>query len=185
MGDPRQDRSVAAALQASRDLLLSEGWDALTHSRVAELSGIGRATVYRNWPHQKGLLHDTLRSMVGQSKPLQLTGDLRTDLICCLDLLRLEMRNERYVKLMSTLISRSEWDPDVAVIRKDLAATAAGPLKHILSNARERGELPADLGLDVAVSRLAGPLMFRRFLLGIVPSKAFVTEVVEEFLATF
>jgi AcrR family transcriptional regulator len=185
MGDPRRDRSVAAALQASRDLLLSEGWDALTHARVAELSGIGRATVYRNWPDQKGLLHDTLRSMVGQPAAHCVTGDVRTDLVQCLESLRLEMRDERYVKLMSTLINRSEWDPDVAIIRKDLALTAGGPLRRVLSDARDRGALPADLGLDVAVSCLAGPLMFRRFMLGVVPSRVFVAEIVEGFLAAF
>jgi AcrR family transcriptional regulator len=183
MGDPRRDRTIAAALQAARDLLLSEGWDALTHARVAELSGVARATVYRNWPELKGLLHDTLRSMVSHPETPQWTGNIRNDLVRCLESLRLEMRDDRYVKLMSTLINRSEWDPDVAIIRKDLAAAGAEGLRSILSEARDRSALPADLDLNLAVSQLAGPLVFRRFMLGVVPSKAFVAEVVEGFLA--
>jgi AcrR family transcriptional regulator len=185
MGDPRRDRSIAAALQAARDLLLSEGWDALTHARVAELSGIGRATVYRNWPEQKGLLHDTLRSMVSHPETPQWTGDLRNDLVRCLESLRLEMRDDRYVKIMSTLINRSEWDPEVAIIRKDLAQAGSDGLRRILLDARDRQILPHDMDPNMAISQLAGPLVFRRFMLGVIPSKAFVIEVVEGFLATF
>jgi AcrR family transcriptional regulator len=185
VGDPRRDRTVAAALKAARELLLSDGWDALTHARVAELSGIGRATVYRNWPDQKGLLHDTLRSMVRQPETHPGTGELRADLVRCLESFRLEVRDDRYVKLMSTLINRSEWDPDIAVIRRDLATVGAAPLRQVLTDARDRGLLPAALNLDSALSLLIGPLMFRRFVSGVVPSKAFVSEVTEAFLAPF
>ena len=45
--DPRTVRSREAILAAARHLLLHHGPAAVTHQRVAEQAGVGRATVSR------------------------------------------------------------------------------------------------------------------------------------------
>jgi AcrR family transcriptional regulator len=47
-------------LVAARDLLVSEGPGAVTHQRVAQAAGVGRATVYRHWPRPEQLLLDVM-----------------------------------------------------------------------------------------------------------------------------
>jgi Transcriptional regulator len=47
--DPRAARSREAILAAAFDLLAREGPGAITHQRVAQQAGVGRATVYRHW----------------------------------------------------------------------------------------------------------------------------------------
>ncbi|MEU6496861.1 TetR/AcrR family transcriptional regulator [Streptomyces sp. NPDC046984] len=58
--DPRVTRSRAAILVAARSLLLDEGPAAITHQRVAQEAGVGRATVYRHWQQRGQLLHDAM-----------------------------------------------------------------------------------------------------------------------------
>jgi AcrR family transcriptional regulator len=76
---PRVERSRRRALWAGREILLNEGWDALTQRRVAEVAGIGRATVYRHWPDRISLLVDVCTTEANRVHTVP-TGDLRHDL---------------------------------------------------------------------------------------------------------
>src|SRR5260221_2013877 len=58
--DPRAIRSREAILQAVIDLLSDEGPAGITHQKVAERAGVGRATVYRHWPQPVDLFNDVL-----------------------------------------------------------------------------------------------------------------------------
>src|SRR2546428_5663747 len=58
--DPRAARSREAILAAAYDLLAREGPGAITHQRVAQQAGVGRATVYRHWAAPQDLLRDVL-----------------------------------------------------------------------------------------------------------------------------
>src|ERR1700751_6201975 len=60
--DPRAARSREAILAPSWDLLAREGPGAITHQRVAQQAGVGRATVYRHWAAPEDLLRDVLFS---------------------------------------------------------------------------------------------------------------------------
>src|SRR5258707_172115 len=60
--DPRAARSREAILAAAYDLLAREGPGAITHQRVAQQAGVGRATVYRHWAAPQDLLRDVLFS---------------------------------------------------------------------------------------------------------------------------
>src|SRR5258707_11977979 len=60
--DPRAARSREAILPAAYDLLAREGPGAITHQRVAQQAGVGRATVYRHWAAPEDLLRDVLFS---------------------------------------------------------------------------------------------------------------------------
>src|ERR1700746_1798465 len=58
--DPRAARSGEAILAAALDLLAREGPGAITHQRVAQQAGVGRATIYRHWADPEDLLRDVL-----------------------------------------------------------------------------------------------------------------------------
>src|SRR6266705_779576 len=58
--DPRAARSREAILAAAYDLLAREGPGAITHQRVAQQAGVGRATIYRHWADPEDLLRDVL-----------------------------------------------------------------------------------------------------------------------------
>lgn len=52
----RAQRTGQAIITAAFEILTTEGVDALTHQRVAEVAGIGRATVYRHWTSMDDLI---------------------------------------------------------------------------------------------------------------------------------
>ncbi|MEO0605338.1 MAG: helix-turn-helix domain-containing protein, partial [Myxococcota bacterium] len=85
--DPRVVRTHGAVLRAAADLLLSEGWDHVTHARVARAAGFSRATVYNHWPSRTDLLRAAFEH-IGAVEHTPSTGDLRADLVAELDLYR-------------------------------------------------------------------------------------------------
>ena len=54
-GRPRDARADVAILDATRQILAQEGWDALTIERVASDAGVARTTVYRRYPTREEL----------------------------------------------------------------------------------------------------------------------------------
>jgi AcrR family transcriptional regulator len=77
----RTARTRADVLRAVSDILLQDGYDALSIDAVAARSGVHRTTVYRRWRDSGGLLADALHA--GREHPWQPpdTGSLAGDLV--------------------------------------------------------------------------------------------------------
>lgn len=76
----RSARIRAQVLDAVRDRLVSDGFDALTVDSVAALSGVHRTTVYRRWRDVGGLLADVLDAAGDDTWQPADTGSLESDL---------------------------------------------------------------------------------------------------------
>jgi AcrR family transcriptional regulator len=182
--DPRVERTRDAALASAKRLLREEGWDALTHVRVAAASEISRMTLYRHWPTRLDLLRDTLLTWAADYRPSCLTGDLRVDLKNNLQLLRRELLTREQV-LLVTLIEQGLSDPSIARLRDEAVAQARSGLVSALRLGVESGRLPSDLDLDLAVASLIGPCIYDLLLKGEELTAAFVDEVVDSFLLPY
>ena len=119
--DVRVERTRDAVLAAARRLLLEEGWDAVTHLRVAAASGVSRATVYRHWPSGTDLLHDVLRREAEMSHR-QPVGRLREDLVAELDALRRQLGLPALAGVLAVLIERSLHDPELARVKRSVVS---------------------------------------------------------------
>lgn len=181
--DPRVLRTREAVVDAVEVLLLSEGWDALTHQRVAEQSGVGRATLYRHWPTVNDLISFGVAELIHREHDGTSTGDLRTDLRLHLRRMRTEMAPDRMGSVMAALIARASHDPAFAALRADLAQRTTRPVRDLLAEGVERGELRGDVDLDDAVALIGGPVFFRRFVSPSEVTDELVDAVVDSFLA--
>ncbi len=179
--DPRVERTRRTVLVAALGILHNEGWDALTQARVAEISGVGRATVYRHWPTLSDLLFDAL-SEAKLNNHTVATGDLQHDLIQELLAFKKSMTKGQTGRIMTALIDRAEWDNGIAVIRQRLADNGTSVLQDILQAARERGELPTTGDNQLLITQLVGPLVFRRFFTGQPITTRFITDIVDQVL---
>ncbi|WP_331770431.1 TetR/AcrR family transcriptional regulator (plasmid) [Embleya sp. NBC_00888] len=188
---PRAVRSRAAVLKAARELLLEDGWAAVTHVGVAARSGVGRTTVYRHWPEPTALIRDAIVQLVAEyrdrlgpavgSRPGTRTGGLREELVAALDGTRLLLHDREGERAMRVLIERAS-DPAFVGVREILQRAGTHPFRVILDAAKARGDLPVDLDADAAIDRLVGPLVFRRLLANGTIGKAYVRQVVDDFL---
>src|SRR5581483_7919249 len=62
--DPRVQRTRAAVLRATIELMAEGGPEAITHQVVARRAGVGRATLYRHWPSAEELVFAALAEIV-------------------------------------------------------------------------------------------------------------------------
>jgi AcrR family transcriptional regulator len=158
--DPRALRSKEAILQAARQLLLDCGPSAVTHVRVAEQSGVGRATVYRHWPKTAQLLAEAMATvpMPFFATPTEPVRDwLRTELT---DIARqLELDDVRAVA--TTLANTALWDPQMAARRETFARVLADRLAAALDDAQAQGHLTLNVDSSAAAALLLGPLYYR------------------------
>ncbi|MFI6763792.1 TetR/AcrR family transcriptional regulator [Micromonospora sp. NPDC050417] len=161
--DPRVARSRDAILVAARSLLIEDGPAAVTHQRVAQQAGVGRATVYRHWPQAELLVHDVMASI---DLPYfhEPQTPVRPWLYAQLRKLADEMVTPEVAAFTLTLVQGAVWNPHVAVRRDHCLNTLNNRLAAALALAVESGEFeisadPADLS-----AVLVGPLIYRAAL---------------------
>jgi AcrR family transcriptional regulator len=168
-------------LAAAREILVHEGWDAVTHLRVAEASGLGRATLYRHWPDRSMLLYDVLAAeeLTMQFRP---SGRLRVDLLERLELFRRVLADRDMGRVIAALVDRAEWEEQFMTIKTRLVQDHVAFIRELLVRGIEAGELRADIELDLAAAQLLGPMAYRRLISGEELTAEFATRLVDDFL---
>lgn len=180
--DPRVVRTRRVVLTAGRELLLEEGWDALTHAKLAERAGVGRATLYRHWPTSVSLLRDVL-SDIAVMRVVARTGALRTDLIEELESIRLQLSEPGLGHVVATLVERSEWETDLRELKAQTSEKGTQSVRELLEAATRDGRLHPDLDVDLALARLVGVVFFERFFARRALAAKFIEAIVDCFLA--
>ncbi|MFE7278707.1 TetR/AcrR family transcriptional regulator [Streptomyces sp. NPDC057623] len=182
--DPRALRSRAAALAAATELLVEGGPEQVTHAAVAERAGVGRATVYRHWPDLDTLLLDTLAT---DARPLITPdhGPVRDQLLAHLEVQADWLNKPVAASIIATIIERAERDEAVRLLREDMFGRADEQFAEALSGAAARGEFRPGIEEHAreVVSRILGPLLFQRFMLGVPLTKEMMVSVVDAALA--
>jgi AcrR family transcriptional regulator len=159
-GRPRNEQHDQAILDATIELVAERGAGALTVDRVAKRAGVGKATVYRRWRSKEALVLDAWVSIVGPL-PTPDTGSLRSDLEALLEHASDERPNEQMQSLYLQMIATAKIDPGVDATFQAFLAERRRPLRVVLDRAVRRGELPADLDLDLVQDMLVAPLIYR------------------------
>ncbi|MFG1648048.1 TetR/AcrR family transcriptional regulator [Amycolatopsis sp. NPDC049252] len=158
--DPRAARSREAILVAARRLLADEGPAAVTHQRLAQRAGVGRATVYRHWPRPDQLLLDV---MAGADLPLfkEPATPVRPWLHRQLRQLADELLPPAVAGLSLTLMQSAIWDPEIARRRDESNKVISERIQAAIRAAVDSGEL--ETGVDPAdlPAMLVGPVVYR------------------------
>lgn len=158
--DPRVVRTRRHVLAAARALLVEEGWQSVTVTRVAERSGYARTTLYRHWPQRLDLLRDLVTDEVHllHTEP---AGDVRADLIAELDAFRVAITRTGLGRMMVAIGQEASDDAEVSELTSSLRADGMRIVDAIIRDAVARGELRADLDQELAAAQLVGPLLYR------------------------
>ena len=179
-GRPRSEKAHNAILEAAAELLLEKGLAAVSMDAVAARAGVSKATIYRWWPTKETLALDTLYHEWAAVPPARDTGSLRGDL---LSLLRpwVRLASKRpYGRVIAALITEAQTDPAFArQYRARFVEPRRDQARAIFGRAIERGEIPADTKIEVALDLLYGPV-YHRLLHGHAPlNDQFVRDVID------
>ncbi|MGJ6968895.1 TetR/AcrR family transcriptional regulator [Streptosporangium sp. G11] len=161
--DPRVTRSREAILAAARELLREEGPSAVTHQRVAARAEVGRATVYRHWPHPEQLLTDAMAD-VPMPFFLDPATPVRPWLERQLRVLADQLALPDVLAVTTTLVQGARSEPQITTRRDRLATTIGQQLRAALTLAEQAGELQAASDSRDAPALMIGPLLYRSLL---------------------
>jgi AcrR family transcriptional regulator len=180
-GRPRSQQAHKAILEAAAALLLERGLSAVSMDAVAERAGVSKATIYRWWPTKEALALDALYTEWNTVRPsARDTGSLRSDLLALLRPWARLAGSRPYGRVITALLTEARSDPAFAAeYRQRFIEPRRDQARALFHRAVERGEIPADTKIDVAMDVLYGPL-YHRLLHGHAPlTDRFVRDVVD------
>jgi AcrR family transcriptional regulator len=183
-GRPRSEKARHAILEAAAELLLHRGLGAVSMDAVAERAGVSKATIYRWWPSKEMLALDALLEWAAASAPARDTGSLRGDLLSLVRPWVREITRQPFGRVIAALVTEAQSDPQFAeAYRTHFVEPRREAMRAAFARAAKRGEVPADLDVEVAVDLIYGPL-YHRLLHGHAPlSGRFGEAVVDMALA--
>jgi AcrR family transcriptional regulator len=164
-GRPRSERATQAILRAAIDGLAEDGFEGLTMEGVAERAGVGKATVYRRWESKGSMVRAAVESFVSEIA-IPDTGSVREDLLT-LEREAVALYRGKPGRVMPGLVSAMAVHPELArSVREDFLRARRGALRTVLERGTERGELRADIDMELTLDFLGGPLFYRLLITG-------------------
>ena len=162
-GRPRSEKSRQAILGAARELLLKQGLNSISMDAVAERAGTSKATIYRWWPSKELLALDALfREWEPAPPDRRDTGSLAGDLLALIRPWARQLAGKPYGRVIAALVSKAQTDPQFAEeYRARFVEPRRDQARVIFVRAIERGEIPADTDIEVALDLLYGPFYHR------------------------
>jgi AcrR family transcriptional regulator len=185
-GRPRSERAQKAILAAAIELLLEHGLHAMSMDAVAERAGVSKATIYRWWPSKELLALDALATEWQVTAPdaTRDTGSLRGDLLARLRPWLRQLRDKPYGRVVAGLVATAQADAEFAELYLErFVRPRREAMRPVLLRAVERGEIPTNTDLEIALDLIYGPI-YHRMLHGHAPlDERFARNVVDTIIA--
>jgi AcrR family transcriptional regulator len=158
-GRPRSEEVRAAILDAAIGELQERGYASLTIEGIAARAGAGKQTIYRWWTSKADVVLDAMLELAAARIKIPDTGSLDTDLRAFLtDTFRQRVQRSVLVSLMA----QAQLDPAFATaFREKFLFGRRAALRSVLAAARERGEIAADVDVELLIDVIFGVLWYR------------------------
>ena len=166
---------------AALEVLGEVGYDRLTMDAIAQRAKASKATLYRRWSSKAALVVEAVASMKGVPEVPD-TGDLRSDLIATF-CGHGGLTDHETTATFGAVITAVSTDPEFAAeFRERVVGPKSQASRLVFERARDRGDLRADLDLDIAVPALAGIILHRTFVLGEQPTTALIERAIDQII---
>jgi AcrR family transcriptional regulator len=182
-GRRRSERSHHAILAATQDLLVERGYRELTIEGVAARAGVGKQTIYRWWPSRAALVLEAYLAGSEPISPPAESGSTREDVRALLVWLADVLAQPIGGRVVAGLVADLQHDPDLAEgFHRDVVPARRSNMLAALQRGQERGDIPADADLGVAVDTLHGAVFYRLLLSGAPLDDEFAGRVTDQVL---
>jgi AcrR family transcriptional regulator len=157
-----QPAITRAITEAVLDEWAEQGYGRLSMEAVAKRAGVGKSALYRRWPSKQEMAIAVLSEFSVAAATVPDAGSLRADVRETLDGLLDWLTHPRFSRILADLVAEMARNPDLA----DVVQTMIGMPRRergmvMLQRAIERGELPPDTDLELALDLMAAPLYWR------------------------
>ncbi|HEX3931918.1 MAG TPA: TetR/AcrR family transcriptional regulator [Nocardioides sp.] len=168
-------------LDAALEVLAEVGYDRLTMDAVAQRAKASKATLYRRWTSKAKLVVEAL-AQTKTTPEIPDTGDLRSDLLTAF-CGHGGLTDHDTTSTFGAVVTAVTTDPEFAAeFRAQVVEPKSVVARTVFERARDRGELRADLDLDLVVPALAGIVLHRVFVLGEEPDADLVERAVDQII---
>ncbi|MEV5716380.1 TetR/AcrR family transcriptional regulator [Amycolatopsis mediterranei] len=152
--------------QAITDAVLNElaeqGYGRLSMEAVAKRAGVGKSALYRRWRSKPEMITAVVAEFSVTRAADVDTGSLRGDLRETMQALIDWLTHPLFSRILPDLVAEGVRNPETA---ESTRMSIGGPRREVgeamLRRAIARGELPADLDLEMALDVLAAPIYWR------------------------
>ncbi len=154
-GRPLDEGIDEAILDATWQVLLDEGYAAMSIARVAEIARVGRPAIYRRYKDKSELVRASMADKRARAATVD-TGSARGDLIAYMEFARRRFE----VALAGTLLVDGRKNPELLTFfREGMLGPRLADMSAALERGKERGEVRPDLDTTLAVHALMGSFM--------------------------
>ena len=185
IGRPRDERADKAILSATLELMAESGVHDLRVDDVAGRAGVGKATIYRRYRSKDELITAAIAGLVSEITVPD-TGRTSTDLLALMHGAVKVYRGSVEAAVMPSLVEAMSRDAELArLVREGFLTGRRAALTTVLERGIERGDLRADLDIELALDVLGGPLFYRLLITGGPIDEQLAQGVVELILRGF
>jgi AcrR family transcriptional regulator len=164
-GRPRSPEAHAAILRAALELAVEGGLRGLSMEAIAARAGVGKATIYRRWKSKEALFAEAIAS-IALNPQVPDTGSVRGDFEAASRAAVGRMAPEAF-RVLPRLLADAADDPDLLeALQQSLVRPRRAAIAAIVRRGVERGELRADLDVDLVSEMLLGPMIARVLMSG-------------------
>jgi AcrR family transcriptional regulator len=157
-----QPHITAAITEAALDELAKHGYGRLSMEAVAKRAAVGKSALYRRWPSKQDMVVAVLSEISVPAEEVADTGSLRGDLLMILQAIHAWLTDPRVATILPDLTAEARRNP---VLAKAIETTIGQPRRALgaatLHRAIDRGELPVDTNLELALDLVAAPIYWR------------------------
>lgn len=157
-----QPHKTSAITEAVLDELAEHGYGRLSMEAVAKRAGVGKSALYRRWPAKQDMVVAALAEFSVPPAEVPDTGSLRGDLRATLGALHGWLTHPRFARILPDLAAEAGRNPALArAVERAVGEPRRARGAEMVARAVERGELPADVDVDLALDLVAAPLYWR------------------------
>jgi len=179
----RSEAARQAVLEAADDLLAERGFVGVTIEGIAARANVAKQTIYRWWPSKVDILLEAFADDMDEHLFPPDLGNIGDDLRDHLHRLALFLTESDPGEVFRALAGQAQHDPVLANrLRSDHLNRQRERDRVPLQRAVDRGELPADLDIDLALDQLVGPIYYRVLVTGEPVPREFTDHLVRQFL---
>jgi AcrR family transcriptional regulator len=171
-------------LDATAALVAEVGVERTTIDEIAARSGVAKTTIYRHFSSKQVLLVEAVHACT--SIPVVTdTGSLRDDLISCFSGTTKASYDGRLGDMMLSLMDAAQRDPELGRLVRAQTDQRRRFATEVIQRAVSRGDLPADVDVDLLVTLVAGPLIYTKLVRRQRVTDELVAAVVDSVLSRF